>query len=174
MSRQTKHRIIIPVTALMLAAIVLYFFGAFVVKQDSMQPTLQPENRLIVHKHAYMLGGEPERGDIVICWTRFEDDEGNIQKAIKRVIGIPGDRIRIDEGYVYVNDERIEETYLKKQGSSGEMEEITVTPGSYFLMGDNREVSIDSRSEKMGTIARKDILGKAALRIWPFNEITKF
>jgi len=115
-----------------------------------------------------------ERGDIIVFKSSLLDDNGKPKYLIKRIIGLPGDTIAIEDGYVILNGQTIQEPYVAEQGMSGEMEEITVEEGKLFVMGDNRYVSQDSRSPAVGQIDEDTVLGKVVLRIFPFNSIEYF
>lgn len=160
--------------ALIIAAVILVFFKPIVVKQESMQPTFYENDYIIVSRQAYKLFGDVERGDVIVFKSELKDIEGKDKHLIKRVIGIPGDKIEIKDGYVYVNGEEVEESYVAEQGVSGEMSEITVEDGKLFVLGDNRRVSQDSRSDKVGQIDEETVVGKVAVRIFPFNKIKTF
>ncbi|WP_138751507.1 signal peptidase I [Paenibacillus sinopodophylli] len=137
-----------------------YVYAQSEVQNVSMQNTLVAGQRLIEDKWSYHFH-EPRHGDIVI----ISGPESEL-RLIKRVVGLPGDVIDIREGEVYLNDEKIEEQYVKGQTNAGSVAvPYTVEEGQLFVMGDNREHSMDSRS--IGTIARSSIEGKAVLRIWP-------
>ena len=147
-----------------------------IVKERSMQPTLYENNYLFVNKLTYKFKEHPNRGDIVVFKSQLDDDQNGGKKLlIKRVIGVEGDIITIDEGYVYRNGKKINEPYIKTQGATyDEGTEIVgyqVPEDQVFCMGDNREYSLDSRSADVGTVSEKKIIGKAFFRLYPFNEI---
>ena len=128
-----------------------------------MENTILTGDRLIGFRLAYLFH-EPERGDIVIF--KYPDDES--QNFVKRVIGIPGDVINIRNGYVYVNGEMLEENYIREpMNSDGEDLTYVVPSGSYFMLGDNRNISQDSRYWKNTYVSRKNILAKAWFRYSP-------
>ncbi|WP_182440746.1 MULTISPECIES: signal peptidase I [Clostridia] len=135
----------------------------------SMTPRLVEGDRLVYRKLSY----EPQRGDVVICRT----GKGFEYELVKRIIGIPGDKIEIDasSGLVHVNDEVLDEPYCS--GGTYLLGDIsyplTVPPGQYFVMGDNRQESIDSRYSEIGTIEEDKIDGQVIFRIYPFNKIGK-
>ncbi len=162
------------VIAVIIAGIILIFLKPIVIQQHSMEPNFQPGDYVITSRQAYTLFGEEERGDIIVFKSELTDEEGKEKNLIKRIIGLPGDTIAIKEGYVYVNGEKIDEPYVAEQGVSGEMDEITVPEGELFVMGDNRAVSQDSRSEAVGTISEDSIIGKVIIRLYPFNNIKTF
>ena len=161
------------------AAAVLYFIRPTSVKQSSMEDTLHENDYMIMYRQAYKDHG-PERGDIVIFQSALlDEDSGKDKLLIKRVIGLPGDEIKISDGQVYINGEAYKEDYLKDGYTPAfeiprEGETYTVPDGSYFCMGDNRVGSIDSRRTEVGCVAGDLIKGKVVVRLFPFNKIQKF
>lgn len=151
--------------SLAVAMIVALLFQNYVYAQSevqnvSMQNTLVAGQRLIEDKWSYRFH-EPRHGDIVI----INGPESDL-RLIKRVVGLPGDVIDIQNGQVYINGETINEEYVKGQTFAGSIPiPFTVQEGQLFVMGDNREHSFDSRA--IGPISRSSIEGKAVFRIWP-------
>ncbi len=136
-----------------------FLFETYRVVGQSMEPTLVQDQRLIVSKLSYRLH-DPQRGDIIV----FRDPNDSGRNLIKRIIGLPGEIIAINNGLVFINEQQIDEPYL--DSSSGRSEAQTVIPdGYYFVMGDNRSNSSDSRS--WGVLAADKIVGKAAFTYWP-------
>lgn len=162
------------VIAIIIAALVIQFIKPTIVKESSMEPTLYANNYLFLSKQAYTLFSEPKRGDIVVFHTDLTTADGKEKLLIKRVIGLPGDEVAISEGQVYINGEAIEEPYLKDGFTPGYVEPVVVPEDSLFVMGDNRVVSIDSRSETVGCVKISEIVGKAVLRLYPFDQIRTF
>ena len=160
--------------ALVIAAIILTFFKPIIIQQESMQPTFYSDDYVIISKQAYTLFGDIERGDVIVFKSDLLDGEGNSKHLIKRIIGIPGDTIEIKNGLVYRNGEKLEEDYVNEKRQSGEMEPIIVEEGKLFVLGDNRRVSQDSRSEEIGQVDQETIVGKVVLRIFPFDKIQTF
>jgi len=138
-----------------------------IVKEHSMDPTLQENNYLLINKMAYKVGDE-ERGDIIVFESSLEDEDGENKLLIKRIIGLPGEKIDIYDGNVYINDVLYEEDYLNDGTTSGEIRDYVVPEGQFFVMGDNRLVSIDSR--ELGCIDENTIMGKAFVRLFPFSQ----
>lgn len=135
-----------------------------------MYPTIKPNSYLIVNKIPY-LTGTPSYGDIIVFTASIYTDGGEGKKLIKRIIGLGGDTIEIKNGIVYRNGTPLEEDYINKKTTMGDMEKVTVSENCVFVMGDNRAVSLDSRDSAIGEIPMKDIIGRADLRLLPLNEI---
>jgi signal peptidase I len=129
------------------------------VESISMQPTLYAGNFVLVNKLAYRIG-KPTRGDIIVF--RYPPDPTQVP-YIKRVIGLPGDKVHIADGKVYVNNEALVEPYLVTTTTRGG--DWTVPPGNLFVMGDNRNNSSDSRS--WGFVPLPNVIGKAEVVYWP-------
>ncbi|MEG0830305.1 MAG: signal peptidase I [Anaerovoracaceae bacterium] len=143
------------------------------VKESSMEPTLYENNYLLVSKQAYRFG-EEKRGDIIVFQSHINKDDGNGKKLlIKRIIGISGDVITIKNNKVYINGNLTDEAYTLEGITPGEVSNLTVPEGELFVMGDNRSVSIDSRSEEVGCVNKDDVMGKAIVRLYPFDKITR-
>ena len=161
------------IVAAILAAVVISFVRPTIVKQTSMQDTLNPNDYIIMYRRAYSGDKEPKRGDIVIFKSELQDENGKNKLLIKRVIGLPGDKININDGKVYINDKEYDESYLKDGYTTGSVNNFKVPKGEYFVMGDNRVVSIDSRYSEVGCIKKDAIKGRAVLRLFPFTKIRK-
>lgn len=172
---KTIKKIIDFIKTLLIAIIIAFFVKYFIVDLTavsgrSMEPTLQTGDIMIVNKIANNLGIDYKRGDIVIVNSPIED-----KLYIKRVIGLPNDKIFIKDGSFYINDHKLNENYLKDNTITKETTFINswnLESDEYFLVGDNREKSNDSR--KFGPIKRSDFVGKAFLRIYPFYKINKY
>ncbi len=172
---------------------------AFLVKpyqipSESMQPTLDPGERVLVNRLSFTLGGEPSVGDVVVfhppsgadgngkqCGVSHNVDqpcpegtpEESEQNFIKRIVAGPGDRLYVEDGHPVVNGEKqTDEPYIDPCGGGASCnldEEITIPPDHYFMMGDNRGASDDSRF--WGPVPRDSIIGKAFFTYWPPKEI---
>lgn len=151
--------------ALIIAVVVRGFiYEPVSVEGSSMWPTLFHHEIMLVNKWDYLWGGAPDRFDVVIC---HYPGRGNIN-FVKRVVGLPGDTVSIQNGTLYVNGEAYEEPYLLHRSAS--FGPITVPEGSYFVMGDNRTNSNDSRNLlDVGAISRDMILGKVTHVVFPFD-----
>ena len=153
-----------------------FVFGTIYVKGSSMVPNFHHGDLVFINKLATSISS-PKQGDIVICQLNAD---GQREKIIKRVVGLPGDEIDIVwnedsenvEYSLYVNDELIEEPFLEEpMMTNGDMDyPFTVPEGSYFVMGDNRNASIDSRRTSIGAIKKKDLVGKVIFRLYPFDQ----
>ncbi len=138
------------------------------VQGESMEPALEDGDNLIVDKITYRFN-DPERFDIIVFPFKYKENT----YYIKRIIGLPGETVQIDnDGTIYINDEPLTENYGKEvmldPGSA--YSPITLDDDEYFVLGDNRNNSSDSRSTSVGLIKRDNIIGRAWLRIWPFSE----
>ncbi|MCL2437389.1 MAG: signal peptidase I [Clostridiales bacterium] len=156
--------------ACVIALLVMAFIKPTIVQESSMQPTLYTNNYIFLSRQAYLLS-EPSAGDIVVFNSDLRTADGNNKLLIKRVIAVPGDRVTIADGNVYINGELQEEPYLYENETSGNIDNLIVPEGKVFVMGDNRRVSIDSRSEQVGSVPVSDIVGRAFFRLYPFNRI---
>jgi signal peptidase I len=147
-----------------LGALIAAFFVRFPqVSGPSMAPHISSGELVIINTLAYRFA-PPRRGDIVA----FHHDGVTPETYIKRVIGLPGERIRIDRGAVYVNGARLTETYVQ-YGDDRSGPEIVVPPDSVYVLGDNRAVSEDSRA--FGPVPDADLTGKALAGLWPLGSI---
>lgn len=167
-----KNLVIDIVIAVVIASAILFFIKPTVVKQTSMQDTLQPNDYLIMYKRAYT-NKTPERGDIIIFESNLLDNAGRTKLLIKRVVGLPGDTITIADDQLYINGEAYYEDYLKDGITTGNVQDFVVPDNEYYCLGDNRVVSVDSRSEEVGCVSIDSIKGKAVLRLFPFDSIGK-
>lgn len=165
------------VLTLVFAAVLALLINSFVfffarVEGSSMLGTLKDGEVLFVWRAGYVFG-QPQRGDIVICHYPETAEGGYLDQKntcyVKRVIGLPGDTVSIRQGTVYINGEALKESYLETERiDSQSMEAVVLKEGEYFLMGDNRSDSTDSR--RMGAVERGKILGKAVGVVYPFTE----
>ncbi|MBN2221315.1 MAG: signal peptidase I [Vallitaleaceae bacterium] len=182
------------VKIIIIALIVTNLLNVFVfslsqVRQSSMEPTLIEKDQLLVERLSYSFS-KPKTGDIIVfidelevensitarfkrlyedMLSKMKKQEGHL-RLVKRVVGVPGDKIDIVDGLVYVNDQLLEEPYLKVPTSAKELSYPLVVPeGEYFVMGDNRTVSYDSRD--FGFIPFEKIEGKVVFRFWPLSKV---
>lgn len=156
--------------AIIIAAVITMFIKPTLVRGDSMLPTLHENDYLIINRIGYKIG-EPEKGDIIVFKSHIVQSNGTEKDLVKRIIGVAGDEILITEGQVFVNGELLDESYLEG-GTYTEGEINLVVPeGKLFVLGDNRLVSLDSRSEEVGLVDVDSIQGKVFLRLYPFSDI---
>ena len=150
-------------TLVIIFIIFRFVIGIITISGNSMNPTLEDGDLLLTSNIFYTV----DRNDIIV----YHDENGF--NVIKRVIGLPGDKIAIQDGIVSVNGKIVTEPYTI--GLSNEMEEIIVPKESYFVIGDNRTPgeSLDSRNDRVGSIDEKNINGKVMLSIFPFSLIDK-
>lgn len=141
-----------------------FVFQMALVNQMSMEPTLHEGQMLIISKINYLVGN-PQRGDIIVLKDNVEN-----KLLIKRVIGLPGEKVDLRNGKVFINDKELQD-YTKAPTYPYIQEAWDIPQGDYFVLGDNREHSRDSRAENVGLIDRKNIVGRAVFRLWPFNKL---
>ncbi|MBE9168422.1 signal peptidase I [Pleurocapsales cyanobacterium LEGE 06147] len=138
------------------------------IPSGSMLPTLEINDRLIIDKIGYDFGS-PQRGDIVVFNPTETLKEQNFNTAfIKRVIGLPGEKVEVKQSKVYVNDVPLAENYLNA-APNYQWGPVIVPPDSYLVLGDNRNNSYDSHH--WGFVPRNDVIGRAIFRFWPLNRI---
>lgn len=168
--------IAVIVGALVVALVVKTFlFQAFYIPSESMEPTLEKGDRVLVNKLSYDVH-DVNRGDVIV-FELTDDEVGNdgIRDLIKRVIGLPGDTIETRDGVVYINDRRLDEPYLDEGSLTGDPAAASnpsiprqVVPDDHvFVLGDNRDNSADSRYPNRGPIPIADIVGRAFVLVWP-------
>lgn len=146
------------------AFIIIFLYQPVRVEGTSMLPMLKDQDRLFINKMVYRVE-DIHRGDVVV----FLYPRDHSKSYIKRVIALPGDDLRIDHGEVYVNDKRVVENYVPMRfEDERSLPETVVPPHDYFVMGDHRSISSDSRD--FGPVARNLIYGKAAFVYWPMDQ----
>ena len=193
--KSMRRNVLEYVVTFAVIAVIIYLLQAFVIinariPSASMENTIMTGERLFGNRLAYTFG-EPERYDIVIF--KYPDDES--QLFIKRVIGLPGETIIITDGEVYavgcytdtsvVSDEtlindptyfddtiKIDDSFIKEPMNTDESAVFRIPDDGYFMMGDNRNKSMDSRYWTNKFVTKDQILGKASLRYWPLNKIS--
>ena len=150
--------------AILSLVIITFIVQAFYIPSGSMEPTLMVNDRILVAKFLYRF--EPvARGDVIV----FRYPLNPQRDFVKRVIGLPGDRARLNEGVVYINDTRIAETGYTIKPDFGNYGPVTVPASQYFVLGDNRNNSEDSRF--FGYVPRANIIGRAVFIYWPPQRI---
>jgi signal peptidase I len=146
------------------AFIIIFLYQPVRVEGTSMLPVLEDQDRLFINKMAYRVG-EIHRGDVVV----FLYPRDREKSYIKRVIALPGDDLRIDHGDVYVNGRQVKEAYVPRRFADDRSQpDMTVPQHEYFVMGDHRSISSDSRD--FGPVDRDLIYGKAAFVYWPMDQ----
>ncbi|WP_461180907.1 signal peptidase I [Virgibacillus kimchii] len=157
--------------AIIIALLIAFFIRTFlfatsIVEGESMEPTLGDGERVIFNKLVYFID-QPDRGDIVII-------ERPVQNYVKRVIGLPGETIEVNDGNLYINNEKYEETFISAEikRNTGSLGPIEIPEDSYFVMGDNRAISKDSRNG-LGFIEEENIIGRSEFIIFPFDQWSK-
>lgn len=161
---------LVLLAALIISLLIVTFVGQRTeVEGESMESTLYNGDNLIVDKISYRFR-EPERFDVIVFPAHYNSKV----YLVKRVIGLPGETVYIDpEGNIYVDDVLLEEQFGKEviMSAGKASEPITLMDDEYFVMGDNRNHSLDSRDYMVGNIKREDIIGRAWMRIYPFDKI---
>ena len=153
------------------AVFVFVFFQLFVptiVNERSMEDTIEQRDCVLLSVRAYD-SSEPELGDLIMFESRVVDENGVPRDFIRRVIGVPGDMIEIKSGNVYRNGEILDEPYTKDGITNGDMA-AEIVPEGFFVLGDNRQISIDSRDARVGFVKTEDVIGKVAFRILPVSK----
>jgi signal peptidase I len=146
------------------ALIIIFLYQPVRVEGTSMLPMLEDQDRLFINKLAYRVG-EIHRGDVVVFLYPHDHEKS----YIKRVIAVPGDDLKIDHGQVYVNGTPVKEPYVPKRFADDRSQpEMMVPAHEYFVMGDHRSISSDSRD--FGPVERELIYGKAAFVYWPMDQ----
>jgi signal peptidase I len=165
--RSQRDNIQIIVIALAIAFILRVFVAEpRYIPSGSMIPSLLINDRIIVDKVSYQFN-PPQRGEIIVFYPPESPAiEDTSQPFIKRIIGLPGDRIRIDNGKVFVNERPLTEEYIAAPPNY-KIQALTVPPNAYWVMGDNRNFSNDSHV--WGFLPKQNIIGRACLRFWPFD-----
>jgi signal peptidase I len=149
-----------------------YVIQRTIVSGTSMEPTLISKDNLLVEKVSYYFS-DPKRFDVVVFYPQGEESS---EYYVKRVIGLPGETIQIIGSEIFINGKILKEDYGKDPISYVGIakEPLQLEKDEYFLMGDNRKISFDSRYKDIGPIRDKYIVGKAVLRIWPLNKFGVF
>ncbi len=177
-ARSPKGFIVELIKIVLIALVVIipiryFLFQPFYVRGASMEPNFYDNEYLIVDEITYRFA-DPERGDVVVVKV----PEKKSDFLIKRIIGLPGETVEIKDGHIIIyNDDNTDgfvlpENYLKEGLSTSGYKKEEVSEGEYYIMGDNRPVSLDSRS--FGPLDGNNIVGRAWLRVWPFDQFSHF
>ena len=146
-----------------------FLIQAFFIPSGSMLPTLHEDDRVLVNKLSYDLH-DVNRGDLVVFERPEGESAGSIKDLIKRVVGLPGERIEQRDGDVYIDGQLLEEPYLSDGTQTTNLEPQTVPEDHVFVMGDNRDDSMDSRVFQ--AIDEDRIVGRAFVRVWPLSNLS--
>ena len=169
-----KREIINTVIYLAVVVLLAWFIIAFIMQRtsvegNSMYPTLSDGDQLFIEKVSYRFS-DPDRFDIIV----FEVPNREGVHYIKRVIGLPGETVQIKDGVIYINGSPLEENYgrevMERAGRASQP--ITLGEDEFFVLGDNRNDSLDSREESVGNVHKSQILGHAFVRFWPLGDFT--
>jgi len=157
----------LAVSVVIAIVVILFLYQPVKVEGTSMTPSLINDERIFINKFTYRFGlADIKRGDTVVFWA----PEDPARSYIKRVIGLPGDVVEIDHGVVILNGQRIEEPYVPDDNRDRvSMQARTIEPDHYFVLGDHRNSSNDSRS--WGAVSREAIYGKAVFVYWPLTRL---
>jgi signal peptidase I len=197
--RRARRRFLGELPFLLLAALVLtvlvkgFLIQAFFIPSRSMEPTLDVGDRVVVNRLAYRIG-EPAHGDVVVflrptgdggaqaggplSWVRRAVAQGlggtppGNEDLIKRVVGLPGDKLEGKDGQLWRNGQRVVEPYLAGRAVTSDFRPVRVKPGHYWVMGDNREDSADSRV--FGQVPESTLVGRAVFTVWPVTHVGGF
>lgn len=155
-----KAVLIAIILALLLKGFV---FSASIVEGESMSPTLEDGNKIVFNKFVYLIG-KPKRNDIVII-------QRPLKNYVKRVIALPGEKVQMIDHMLYINDEELDQLFLTNEAKmhTGNFGPIIIPEDYYYVMGDNRAISKDSRNG-LGFIEEENIIGRSEIIIYPFNE----
>ena len=154
------------------ALIILELLMPTIVRQHSMENTLNQNDYVFVSKRSYTwFGQEIKRGDIITFMSDLETGDGQKKMLVKRVIGLPGESVEIKGGSVFINGVALEEDYTRDGYTEGELSAVTVPEGHIFVLGDNRQNSTDSRSKSVEFVSIDRIKGKVIFRLFPLNKI---
>jgi signal peptidase I len=151
---------------LLCTGVVRFVGQKTVVEGSSMSPSLEDGDNLIVDKLSYRFG-DPGRYDIIVFRYQYKEDS----YYIKRVIGLPGETVQIVDGYIYINGELLSEEFgnAVMENAGRASQEVVLGPDEYFVLGDNRNLSSDSRDPLVANVQREQIVGKAFICIYPFD-----
>jgi signal peptidase I len=154
-------------SVLLAVILIVFIYQPVKVEGTSMMPALTDQERIFINKFTYRFGsGNIEHSDLVVFWFPLD----RTKSYIKRVIALPGDTVQIDNGTVYVNGTQLDEPYVPNEYRDRQSQALlTVPPDNYFVLGDHRSSSNDSRA--WGTVERKYIYGKAVFVYWPLDKM---
>jgi signal peptidase I len=155
----------LAVSVVLAIILIVFIYQPVKVEGTSMMPSLTDQERIFINKFTYRFG-TIERGDMVVFWFPLDKSKS----YIKRIIGLPGDKVLVDNGAVIVNGRPLDEIYVPDEyRDHNSYPEVEVEPGHYYVLGDHRSSSNDSRS--WGTVDREFIYGKAVFVYWPLAKM---
>lgn len=159
----------IAVVLVFAVVVAIFFFQSVTMRENSMEPTISSGDKLFVNRLAYKVSG-PDRGDIVVFKTNASEDAA---LHIKRIIGLPGETIQIKDGQILIDGETYKEGKDFPTISSPGLAEspVTLSSGEYFVLGDNRNNSEDSRYGDIGKVQKKYLVGKAWFVVTPISKL---
>lgn len=168
---QNKFLVFLVIVIVFVLVIRGFVGGIIVIQGESMNSTLMNRDIVFIEKISYE-NGEPQRNDIVVVTT---DVTGEEVQYVKRIIGLPGETVRIKKGKVFINGKELDEVQEFDLIEDGGMarEKVVLEEDEYFLLGDNRNNSKDSRNVELGIVKRGQMEGKVWIRIFPFDRIGK-
>ena len=156
------------VLAISFTLLITFLIKPTIVKNYSMSPTLEENDFVIINRQIY--NKKPQKGEIVVFKSPLKTPDGKEKLLIKRIIAVPGDALKIEAGKVFINGKLVLEDYLKETYTRGNID-LIIPKGKIFVMGDNRGNSLDSRDGLLGLIDSSDIIGKAFVRLYPFERL---
>ena len=171
MGKTVLYWVIEIAVAVVIALLIIQVIRPTVVRETSMLPNFHDGDYLFVYRLAYKGDKTPQKGDVIIFKSNLTTDSGKPKMLIKRVIGLPGDKITIEGGKVWINGKEDSQSYTHDKETNGAIVNYTVPKNHYYCMGDNRLVSIDSRYASVGAIDKSKIVGKVVFRLYPFSKI---
>jgi len=155
----------LAVSVVLAIILIVFIYQPVKVEGTSMMPSLTDQERIFINKFTYRFG-TIERGDMVVFWFPLD----KTKSYIKRIIGLPGDKVLVENGAVIVNGKPLDETYVPDEyRDHNSYPEVEVEPGHYYVLGDHRSSSNDSRQG--WTVARTNIYGKAVFAYWPLDRL---
>ena len=164
-ARETLEIVIISLVTVFI--IRSFIIQPFLVNGSSMEPTFSNGNYLLIDEVSYYFRS-PDRGEVVVF--RYPNDQSVY--FIKRIVGLPGDRIVIRNNQIFINDKELQEDYLPSLTRTDGRVDVQVGENEYFVLGDNRSYSFDSRN--WGSVNKENLIGMARLRVFPFNKMKVF